>query len=155
MEKQSQKALEKTIELNEDFVNISRDKTRIKQHKAYKISQTAWNDILFGNYVVAKERLQELNKIVSSYQDPTALWRYNGLVGMLHLMEGNPDEAEKMFEQTDNRDPYFNYFKALSLKANGKKEEAKTILTDISNENFSYLELSLVKKLALNQLSKI
>ena len=74
---------------------------------------------------------------------------------MLHLMEGNPDEAEKMFEQTDNRDPYFNYFKALSLKANGKKEEAKTILTDISNENFSYLELSLVKKLALNQLSKI
>ena len=105
MEKQSQKALEKTIELNEDFVNISRDKTRIKQHKAYKISQTAWNDILFGNYVVAKERLQELNKIVSSYQDPTALWRYNGLVGMLHLMEGNPDEAEKMFEQTDNRDP--------------------------------------------------
>ena len=155
MEKQSQKALEKTIELNEDFVNISRDKTRIKQHKAYKISQTAWNDILFGNYVVAKERLQELNKIVSSYQDPTALWRYNGLVGMLHLMEGNPDKAEKMFEQTDNRDPYFNYFKALSLKANGKKEEAKTILTDISNENFSYLELSLVKKLALNQLSKI
>ena len=50
-----------------------------------------------------------------------------------------------MFEKTDNRNPYFNYFKALTLKANGKKEEAKTILSDISNENFSYLELSLVK----------
>jgi len=155
MEKQSQKALEKTIELNEKFVNISKDETRIKQHKAYKTSQTAWNDILFGNYTVAKERLQELNKIVSSYQDPTALWRYNGLSGMLYLMEGNPNKAEEMFEQTDSRDPYFNYFKALSLKANGKKEQAKTILSDISNENFSYLELSLVKELALNQLGKI
>ena len=155
MEKESQKALEKTIELNQKFVNLSKDETGVKQHKAYKTSHTAWNDILFGNYVLAKERLDELNKIVSSYQDPTALWLYNGLMGMLHLMEGNPDKGEIMFEKADNRNPYFNYFKALTLKANGKKEEAKTILSDISNENFSYLELSLVKKLAKSQLDKI
>ena len=155
MEKESQKALEKTIELNQKFVNLSKDETGVKQHKAYKTSHTAWNDILFGNYVLAKERLDELNKIVSSYQDPTALWLYNGLMGMLHLMEGNPDKGEIMFEKADNRNPYFNYFKALTLKANGKKEEAKTILSDISNENFSYLELSLVKELAKSQLDKI
>lgn len=155
MEKESQKALEKTIKLNEKFVNMSKDETGVKQHNAYKTSHTAWNDILFGNYVLAKERLDELNKIVSSYQDPTALWLYNGLMGMLHLMEGNPEKGEKVFEKADNRNPYFNYFKALTLKANGKKEEAKTILTDISNENFSYLELSLVKKLAKSQLDKI
>ena len=155
MEKESQKALEKTIELNEKFVNMSKDETGVKQHKAYKTSHTAWNDILFGNYVLAKERLDELNKIVSSYQDPTALWLYNGLMGMLHLMEGNPEKGEKVFERADNRNPYFNYFKALTLKANGKKEEAKTILSDISNENFSYLELSLVKELAKKQLDKI
>ena len=155
MEKESQKALEKTIELNQEFVNLSKDETGVKQHKAYKTSHTAWNDILFGNYVLAKERLDELNKIVSSYQDPTALWLYNGLMGMLHLMEGNPGKGEIMFEKADNRNPYFNYFKALTLKANGKKEEAKTILSDISNENFSYLELSLVKELAKSQLDKI
>ena len=155
MEKESQKALEKTIELNQEFVSLSKDETGVKQHKAYKTSHTAWNDILFGNYVLAKERLDELNKIVSSYQDPTALWLYNGLMGMLHLMEGNPDKGEVVFEKADNRNPYFNYFKALTLKANGKKEEAKTILSDISNENFSYLELSLVKELAKSQLDKI
>ena len=155
MEKESQKALEKTIELNQKFVNLSKDETGVKQHKAYKTAHTAWNDILFGNYVLAKERLDELNRIVSSYQDPTALWLYNGLMGMLHLMEGNPDKGETMFEKTDNRNPYFNYFKALTLKANGKKEEAKKILIDISNENFSYLELSLVKELAQSQLKKI
>ena len=76
-------------------------------------------------------------------------------MGMLHLMEGNPDKGETVFEKTDNRNPYFNYFKALTLKANGKKEEAKTILIDIPNENFSYLELSLVKELAQSQLKKI
>ena len=40
-------------------------------------------------------------------------------------MEGNPEKGEKMFEKTDNRNPYFNYFKALTLKANGKKEKRK------------------------------
>ena len=111
--------------------------------------------IFNGENSILEIRLNELNEIVSSYQDPTALWLYNGLMGMLHLMEGNPDKGEIMFEKADNRNPYFNYFKALTLKANGKKEEAKTILSDISNENFSYLELSLVKKLAKSQLDKI
>ena len=74
---------------------------------------------------------------------------------MLQLMEGNPEKSEKMFRKGDEREVYFNYFKALALKANGKKEEAKEVLGSIASENFSYLELSLVKGLAQVQLNNI
>ena len=76
-------------------------------------------------------------------------------MGMLQLMEGNPQEAEQLFHKGDKRETYFNYFKALALKANGKKEKAKEILSAISSENFSYLELSLVKGLSQDQLQKL
>ncbi len=155
MESEAKKALDKAIGLNEKYVMMSQDESRKKEHRVFKTYNKAWNDILFGNYSSAKEKLAELNKLAGSYKNPTAFDGYYGLMGMLHLMEGNTELSEQAFRKGDKRDVYFNYFKALSLRANGKKEDAKEILTAISSENFSYLELALVKVLAQEQLQKL
>ncbi len=155
MEAEAKKSLDETIRLNEKLVLMMQDESSLKDHSVYKVYLSAWNDILFGNYTAAEERLAELNELAGSYQSPTAFYGYYGLMGMLQLMEGNPQEAEQLFQKGDKRETYFNYFKALALKANGKKEKAKEILSAISSENFSYLELSLVKGLSQDQLQKL
>lgn len=155
MEKEAERSLNEAIGLNEKIVTMRKDENSKKNHRVFKIYNKAWNDILFGNYQAAKKRLEELEKLAGTYQNPTAFDGYYGLMGMLQLMEGNPEKSEKMFRKGDEREVYFNYFKALALKANGKKEEAKEVLGSIASENFSYLELSLVKGLAQVQLNNI
>ena len=132
------------------------DENALKNQKSNKAYRTAWNDILFGNYQSARDNLETLQSIASTIQNPQALDGYYGLMGMLYLMEANPEKSEEYFnKQNNNTDTYFNYFKALALKANGKKEQAKEILSNIAGDNFSYLELALVKVLAVEQLKKI
>lgn len=155
MEKEAKKSLLKTIKLNEELAVLMQDKTSLKEHSRREAFLTSWNDILFGNYQSARQNLETLKDIASTFQNPTAFDGYYGLMGMLHLMEGNPVKAEEFFNKGDNRDTYFNYFKALALKANGKKEEAKKELAAIAGDNFSYLGLALVKVLAQEQLKKL
>ena len=155
MEKEAKKSLLKTIELNEKLAILIQDENRLKEHRSRQAYLTSWNDILFGNYQSAWKNLETLKEIAGTFQNPTALDGYHGLMGMLHLMEGNTPQSEKFFNKGDNRDTYFNYFKALALKANGKKEEAREVLTAIAGDNFSYLDLALVKVLAQGQLKKL
>ena len=145
----------KTIELNEKLAILIQDENRLKEHRSRQAYLTSWNDILFGNYQSAWKNLETLKEIAGTFQNPTALDGYHGLMGMLHLMEGNTPQSEKFFNKGDNRDTYFNYFKALALKANGKKENAKEELSAIAGDNFSYLDLALVKVLAQGQLKKL
>ena len=104
--------------------------------------------------VSARQNLETLQEIAGTFQSPTAFNGYYRLMGMLYLMEGSPTKAEELFNQ-GGWNTYFDYFKALALKANGKKEEAKEILSNIAGDNFSYLELALVKVLAQEQLQKL
>jgi tetratricopeptide (TPR) repeat protein len=154
MEKEAKKALLKTIELNEKLAVLMQDETRLKGHQRRKAYLTSWNDILFGNYQSARKNLETLKEIAGTFQNPTAFNGYYRLMGMLYLMEGAPTKAEELFNQ-GGWNTYFDYFKALALKANGKKEEAKEILSNIAGDNFSYLELALVKVLAQEQLQKL
>lgn len=156
MEKDAKKSLLKTNELSKKLATMMQDENALKNQRSNQAYRTAWNDILFGNYDSARENLETLKSIASTIQNPQALDGYYGLMGMLYLMEANPMRSEEYFnKQNNNTDTYFNYFKALALKANGKKEEAKGILTNIASDNFSYLELALVKVLAVEQLKKI
>ena len=155
MEKEAEQSLNESIALNKKITLIRKDESSEKAHKVFVVYNKAWNDILFGNYQSAKTRLEDLKTLASSFQNPTAFDGYYGLSGMLELMERNTEDSEEMFKKGDIRNVYFNYFKALALKANGKQEKAKEIFTSISSENFSYLELSLVKGLAHAQLKNI
>jgi len=154
MEKEATKSLLKTIELNEKLAVLMQDETRLKGHQRRKAYLTSWNDILFGNYQSARQNLETLKEIAGTFQSPTAFNGYYRLMGMLYLMEGSPTKAEELFNQ-GGWHTYFDYFKALALKANGKKEDAKEILSNIAGDNFSYLDLALVKVLAQEQLQKL
>ena len=154
MEKEATKSLLKTIELNEKLAVLMQDEIRLKGHQRRKAYLTSWNDILFGNYQSARQNLETLKEIAGTFQSPTAFNGYYRLMGMLYLMEGSPAKAEELFNQ-GGWNTYFDYFKALALKANGNKEEAKEILSNIAGDNFSYLDLALVKVLAQEQLQKL
>jgi tetratricopeptide (TPR) repeat protein len=71
---------------------------------------------------------------------------------MADLMEGNYEGAIKNFLKGNENNIYFNYFKALALKAAGREEEAKNQFTKIANINFSNWNIAIVRRLANKQL---
>ena len=115
----------------------------------------AWVNILFGKYDQSRENLQILKSHQEKRNDPTAMHGYYGLLGMVNLMEGNYDLALSNFENGDNTNIYFNYFKGLTLKASGQDEDARKIFKELANFNFSSWEIAIIRNLANKQLEKI
>ena len=148
----SYNTLEKIIELNKNRAEKLNDENIYNQVDAREKYLKAWVDILFGNYEQAKKSLGDLKQTQSEKKDPTALYGYNGLMGMTKLMEGNAKEAVSFFNKGDKNNTYYNYFKGLALKAAGEKELANKEFNNIINDNFSYWELAIVKKLAKEQI---
>ena len=148
----SYKTLEKIIELNKKRAEKLKDENTYSRMEAREKHLKAWVDILFGNYEQAKKTLGDLKQTQSEKKDPTALYEYNGLMGMTKLMEGSAKEAVSFFNKGDKNNTYYNYFKGLALKASGEKEMANKEFNNIINDNFSYWELAIVKKLAKEQI---
>tara|TARA_Y100000590_G_scaffold297103_1_gene334820 strand:- start:31246 stop:32733 length:1488 start_codon:yes stop_codon:yes gene_type:complete len=148
----SYNTLEKIIELNKSRAEKLNDENIYSQIDAREKYLKAWVDILFGNYEDAKKSLRDLKQTQSEKKDPTALYGYNGLMGMTKLMEGSAKEAVSFFNKGDKNNTYYNYFKGLALKAAGEKELANKEFNNIINDNFSYWELAIVKKLAKEQI---
>ena len=115
----------------------------------------AWVNILFGNYDQSRENLQTLKSHQEKRNDPTAMHGYYGLLGMVNLMEGNYDLALSNFENGDNTNIYFNYFKGLTLKASRQEENARKIFKELANFNFSSWEIAIIRNLANKQLEKL
>ena len=115
----------------------------------------AWVNILFGKYDRSRENLQTLKSYQEKRNDPTAMYGYYGLLGMVNLMEGNYDLALSNFENGDNTNIYFNYFKGLTLKASRQEENARKIFKELANFNFSSWEIAIIRNLANKQLEKI
>ena len=115
----------------------------------------AWVNILFGKYDQSRENLQTLKSYQEKRNDPTAMHGYYGLLGMVNLMEGNYDLALSNFENGDNTNIYFNYFKGLTLKASRQEENARKIFKELANFNFSSWEIAIIRNLANKQLEKI
>ena len=151
----SYEALEKIMELNKERADILDEEATYKQIEAREKNLKAWVYILFGEYKQANVELKKLKEIQSLKKDPTALYGYNGLMGMTKLMQGNPEEAISFFNKGNKNNTYYNYFKGLALKATGNNEKANKEFKNIVNDNFSYWELSIVKKLAKEQLGNV
>ena len=91
---------------------------------------------MFGDYDKATALLDKHYNIAKNWQSVGALDGYNGLYGMVYVMQGNPTKALEYFD--DRIDPgnyqYYSYFKALALKATQKEEEAKDKpMTNVKN----------------------
>ena len=86
--------------------------------------------------------------------DPTAMYAYQSLSGMVNLMEGNIEQAISDFELVAVPAVYYNYFRGLALKAGGKETQATRVFTQIAKVNFSNWDIAIVRNLAKKQLSK-
>jgi len=154
MEEEAYEALAQQIKYNKQRAALLNDENVFRNVKSFEQYLTAWVNILFGKYEVAKKNLATLKDFQQKRNDPTAMYGYHHLLGLTHLMEGNHQAAVENFKKGDETDIYFNYFKGLSLKATGNKAAADQIFTDIININFAAWDLAIVKKLAQKQLGE-
>ena len=154
MEEEAYLSLEKRINYNKKRADLLGDENISRQVKTDGLFQTAWVNILFGKYDKAKESLVELKNVQEERSDPTAMHGYFGLLGMANLMEGNYNEAINSFNNGDETNIYFNYFKGLSLRASGDEESANKIFKDLANINFANWDIAIIRGLANKQLGK-
>ena len=155
MEKETKKALIDNKKQRKQRADILDEQSAFIDSKSMDAYMESWFHILFGRYNEAKNKLDELFSIVKEIKSPTAMYGYYGLKGMVELGEGNGERALKSFKLADKTNTYFLFQKALAYRSVGEKEKAKKILKDISNENFSYWELAIVKNQAKAVMEKI
>ena len=136
-------------------IDLDIDKERaVNAYNATNYAMEAWMHTLFGDYNKAKSLLAKHYEIAKTWESAGAFDTYNGIYGMVYVMQGNPSKALEYFD--DRIDPgnyqYYSYFKALALKATQKEEEAKAIFEFIANYNFLSWEVGLTRNLAQKEL---
>jgi tetratricopeptide (TPR) repeat protein len=154
MEDEAYFALGQRIKFNKRRADLLKDTNVTREVKSDEQFQTAWVNILFGKYEDAKQNLEELKKTQEERNDPTAMYGYHGLAGMVHIMEGNHEKAIENFNKGDETNIYFNYFKGLALKAAGQEESANKIFKDLAKINFSNWNIAIMRRLANKQLGQ-
>jgi len=153
MEEDAYSALEQNLKLTKIRAGLLDDENTWRGARSGEQFQTAWVNILFGKYEEAKKNLTKLKEMQEKRNDPTAMYGYYGLMGMTRLMEGNYQEAVNNFNNGNENNIYFNYFKGLSLRAANQEEQAIKTFQDIAKINFSGWTIAIVKRLAQKQLA--
>jgi tetratricopeptide (TPR) repeat protein len=143
----------KSLEMWKKYRKINLDKDNKRSVDAYNANNfvtEAWMNTLFGNYSKAKSLLKKHYEIVSLFESPSALDNYNGVSGMVYVMEGNPSKAVEYFNEriSPANYQYYSYFKGLALKANQQIDEANEIFEFIANYNFLSWEAGLTRELS-------
>ena len=130
------------------------EKLDVDGYNATNYAMEAWMHTLFGDYDKAKSLLAKHYDIAKTWESAGAFDNYNGIYGMIYVMQGNPKKALEYFD--DRIDPgnyqYYSYFKALALKATQKEDEAKEMFKYIANYNFLSWEVGLTRNLAQKEL---
>ena len=154
MEEEAYEALKSKISFDKKYADLLNDKNVTRATESGEFQETAWVNILFGKYDQARKNLANLKKMQEKLSDPTAMYAYYSLSGMINLMEGNIEEAVSDFELGDVTDIYYNYFRGLALKAGGKETEANKVFSQIAKVNFSNWDIAIVRNLAKKQLGQ-
>ena len=136
-------------------IDLDMDNERaVNVYNATNYAMEAWMHTLFGDYNKAKSLLAKHYEIAKTWESAGAFDTYNGIYGMVYVMQGNPSKALEYFD--DRIDPgnyqYYSYFKALALKATQNKKEANGIFEFIANYNFASWEVGLTRELAKKEL---
>ncbi len=136
-----------------------KDKERIELNtQAENISLDIWYNILFGNYLEARNLLEDFSVISARRLEynPNALDEYHNYSGYLNLMEGKPQEAIDSYSRVTKEvlgdDNYHQYFLALAYKAIGNNELSSNMFTKLANDNFATWQNAIVKNLAKSQI---
>lgn len=154
MEEEAYEALKNKTSFDREYANLLNDKNVTRTTESTEFQETAWVNILFGKYDMAKKDLENLREMQEKLNNPTAMYAYYGLSGMVNLMEGNIEQAMSDFELGDVTDVYYNYFRGLALKAGGQEAEASKVFTEIAKFNFSSWDIAIVRSLAKKQLGQ-
>jgi len=155
MEKETKDALIKNIQERNSLAKMRGDSLSLAEATETDVWIESWFHVLFGRYKEAKEKLSLLKNLKEKKKDPSALFGYNGLMGMVKLGEGEATSALGFFNKSNPNDIYITFQKALAHRASGEKEEAKKILENISGLNFSSWEVAILKKQAKTVLSRL
>ena len=155
MEKETKEALMENIEHRNNLAQIRGDSLSLTDTKETDLWIEGWFNVLFGKYKEAKEKLAVLKELKEKKKDPSALFGYNGLMGMVSLGEGEATKALKFLSLANPNDIYIMYQKALAFRAVGNKEEAEKILNNIANLNFSSWEVAILKNQAKTALLRL
>ncbi len=155
MEKETKDALIKNTQERNSLAKMRGDSLSLVEARETDVWIESWFHVLFGRYKEAKETLSLLRSLKEKKKDPSALFGYNGLMGMVKLGEGEASSALSFFNKSNPNDIYITFQKALAHRANGEKEEAKKILENISGLNFSSWEVAILKNQAKTVLSRL
>ena len=155
-----QYALAKNALKEKRRIDISLAKLSKNELSIYNTESTLlWLDshleIMKGNYEVAKNKLSDLYNRVKSTSDPKRFDGYNNLMGMANLMSGNAKKGIEHFEAVvEEENIYFQYFKGLSYKADGKIDAAKETFKYVATYNFNGLIYTMVRNKAIEEIAK-
>lgn len=155
MEKETKEALIENIQYRNKLAQIRGDSLSLSDAKETDLWIEGWFSVLFGKYKEAKEKLAVLKDLKEKKKDPSALFGYNGLMGMVSLGEGEANKALNFLNLANPNDIYIMYQKALAFRAVGNIEEAEKILSNIANLNFSSWEVAILKNQAKTALSRL
>ena len=155
MEKETKEALVENVKYRNKLAQFRGDSLSLSDAKETDLWIEGWFNVLFGKYKEAKEKLASLKKLKERKKDPSALFGYNGLMGMVSLGEGEATRALDFLNLANPNDIYIMYQKALAFRAVGDREEAEKILNNIANLNFSSWEVAILKNQAKTALLRL
>ena len=102
-----------------------------------------------GNLPAARERAEEHQALLAEDRNPRRFEGYHGLLGLIALLQDQPEQAIEHLEQSDLGVMYVKYHLALAAEAAGQDERAKALFKEVAEWNFNSVGYALVRQDAL------
>lgn len=114
-----------------------------------------WNGVLAaeqGEFETAQTALEELQGLVDTEKDPTAMDPAHYLMGLIALEQGDAEGAIPHLEQAPPGNQMWKFHLGLAHEAAGNTAEAQELFEEVANFNFNSVDFALVRKDALAKL---
>jgi len=101
----------------------------------------------------AKQEYEKCMQVVEKRKNPGEVMGFNGLLAYYEIMKGDYDKAIDLFTKADREDPFNWYYNAVAFSKKGDNQSATKLYEKITNCNINSMELALVRKKAIGDLS--
>ncbi len=105
-----------------------------------------------GDYQAAVTRAEEHRELLEGENNPRRFEGYHGVLGLVELLQGNHAQAAEQIRQSDLGDMYVKYHLALAEEGAGNADEARRLFQEVSEWQFNFVGIALVRKDALAKL---
>ena len=148
-------ALEEKRIIDLALAKLSKNELSVYNTESTLLWMNSHLEIMKGNYESAKNMLSDLYRRLQTTSDPKRFDGYNNLMGMANLMSGNLKKSTEYFEAVVSEENiYFQYFKGLSYKADGRIDAAEATFKYVATYNFNGLIYTMVRNKAIKEIAK-